>query len=110
MPKEGLSGSLIESLSCLVSSEVSNTSSVQEPDPAVLGDYGPNDGVMVSYVNYHVVNGAVIVAKFGDEGADANAANVLARQYSGRVFEQVPLHQLGIQGGGIHCATQQFFA
>ncbi|KAJ5138198.1 uncharacterized protein N7443_009519 [Penicillium atrosanguineum] len=88
----------------------SDNFSVQEPDPAVLEDYGPNSGVTVSYVNYHVVNGAVIVAKFGDEGADANAANVLARQYPGRVIEQVHLHQLGIQGGGIHCATQQFFA
>ena len=65
----------------------SDNSSVQEPDPAILGDYGPNVGVTISYVNYHMVNGAVIVAKFGDEGADANTADVLARHYPGRVTE-----------------------
>lgn len=84
---------------------------VQEPDPAkVLGeDYFPSSGPSVSYVNYHVVNGAVLIAKFGDEDADREAARIVGEQYPGRKVEQVYLHQLPVQGGGIHCATQQYY-
>ncbi|KAF2172742.1 hypothetical protein M409DRAFT_16705 [Zasmidium cellare ATCC 36951] len=81
---------------------------VPEPDPVkVLGeDYTPELGT-VSYVNYLVVNGAVIVAKFGDDEFDREAARIIGEQHPGRVVEHVRLHQLATQGGGIHCATQQ---
>lgn len=80
---------------------------IPEPDPRrVLGeDYHLESGPTVSYVNYLVVNGAVIVAKFGDEECDWEAARIIGEQYPGRVVEQVCLHQLAMQGGGIHCAT-----
>lgn len=84
---------------------------VQEADPAkVLGaDYFPSAGPSVSYVNFHLVNGAVLVAKFGDESADKEAERIIGEQFPGREVEQVYLHQLAIQGGGIHCATQQYY-
>lgn len=80
---------------------------IPEPDPrkALGNDYDSESGPTVSYVNYLVVNGAVIVAKFGDEECDREAARIIGEQYPGRVVEQVTLHQLAMQGGGIHCAT-----
>ena len=84
---------------------------VQEPDPAkVLGvGYHPESGPSVAYVNFLIVNGAVIMARFGDNAADANAAKIVGDHFPGRVIEQVSLHQLLMQGGGIHCATQQYY-
>lgn len=84
---------------------------MQEPDPAeVLREgYHPESGPSVAYVNFLIVNGAVIMARFGDEVADANAAKVIRYHFPGRVVEQVSLHQLPMQGGGIHCATQQCY-
>lgn len=81
-----------------------------EPDPSFLGlpaDVLADQGATVAYVNYHVVNGAVLVAKFGDEKADQMAVDIIAEAYPGYVIEQVRTRQLAIQGGGLHCATQQ---
>ena len=36
---------------------------------------------VASYVNYYVCNGAVIVAEFGDEDADAIAQDALSRHF-----------------------------
>lgn len=82
---------------------------VPEPDPkAVLGEgYDPESGPCVSYVNYLVVNGGVVMSKFGDAEKDAEAARIIGEHYPGRNIEQVYLHQLAMQGGGIHCSTQQ---
>ncbi|KAM3417691.1 hypothetical protein BST61_g5926 [Cercospora zeina] len=82
---------------------------VPEPDvEALLGeDYDPESGPVASYVNFHIVNGAVIVPAFGQEQRDAEAARLIGEQFPGRKVEQVRLYQLPMQGGGIHCATQQ---
>lgn len=84
---------------------------VQEPDPAkVLGvGYHAESGPSVAYVNFLIVNGAVIMARFGDDAADVNAAKIIGYHFRGRAIEQVSLHQLPMQGGGIHCATQQYY-
>ncbi|KAF7192915.1 putative agmatine deiminase [Pseudocercospora fuligena] len=85
------------------------TIDIQEPDPAkVLGkDYAPETGPSVAYVNFHIVNGAVIVSAFGDPESDSNAAKIIGENFAGREIVQVPIHQLAAQGGGIHCSTQQ---
>lgn len=67
----------------------------------------PEVGPSVAYVNYLLVNGAVIMSAFGDSKADAEAKRIIGGEFPGRVVEQVGLHHLGSQGGGIHCATQQ---
>lgn len=64
----------------------------------------------VSYVNYYVANGAVIAPRFGDEKSDTEAKRILGELFPERVIEQVLLKQLPVQGGGIHCATQQIIA
>lgn len=60
-----------------------------------------------SYVNYYVVNGAVLVPRFGDRRADERAAATLRGLYPGRDIRPVEIHTLAEGGGGIHCATQQ---
>ena len=58
-----------------------------------------------SHANCVVVNGAVIVAQFGDAVADASARATLAAAYPGRVVEQFNVDRLMAGGGGIHCVT-----
>lgn len=60
-----------------------------------------------SYVNYYVCNGAVIGAEFGDDTADAKAADILKQLYPGRQIVSLNVDPIGEAGGGIHCATQQ---
>lgn len=60
-----------------------------------------------SYVNYYVCNGAVIGAEFGDDTADAAAADILQQLYPGREVVSLNVDPIGEAGGGIHCATQQ---
>lgn len=47
------------------------------------------------------------MSAFGDVEADAEARRIIGKEFPGRVVEQVGIHHLGSQGGGIHCATQQ---
>ncbi|MFC9330694.1 agmatine/peptidylarginine deiminase [Kitasatospora sp. NPDC057015] len=58
-----------------------------------------------SYLNFHVVNGAVITAQFGDRPKDAEAARALAAAYPGREVVQIDVDRLMAGGGGIHCST-----
>lgn len=60
-----------------------------------------------AYANYYLCNGAVIAAEFGDAKTDAAAAEALARFYPGREVVTLEIDALGLNGGGIHCATQQ---
>lgn len=60
-----------------------------------------------SYVNYYVCNGGVIAAQFGDEAADAEAAETLAALYPGREIVMLNIDTVGEVGGGIHCATHE---
>ncbi|MFE9396319.1 agmatine deiminase family protein [Streptomyces flavidovirens] len=76
-----------------------------EPDPAELGTRGPD--FLGSYVNYYVVNGAVLLPRFGDRDADDRAASIVRDLHPGRSVVQVDIHTLAEGGGGIHCATQQ---
>ena len=67
-----------------------------------------NPDMLLSYINYLVVNGAVIDVNFGDAATDADTQAKLASLYPGRVVEMINLDNLyGNGGGGIHCVTQQ---
>ncbi|MEV8535543.1 agmatine deiminase family protein [Streptomyces sp. NPDC051211] len=60
-----------------------------------------------SYLNFHVVNGAVITAQFGDAPKDAAARQALAAAFPGREVVQLDVDRLMGGGGGIHCSTMQ---
>lgn len=90
---------------------------ISEPDLDVVGQgeeaatsaeeeypYSP----VRSYVNYHLVNGGIVVPQFGDERADASAMATLRRMFGpDRRAVGVLIKELPSRGGGIHCATQQ---
>lgn len=63
--------------------------------------------LLPSYINYLVVNGAVINVNFGDPTTDADTQAKMASLHPGRVIEMVNLDNLYSGGGGIHCVTQQ---
>ncbi|MFB2582776.1 agmatine/peptidylarginine deiminase [Herbiconiux sp. P15] len=75
------------------------------PAPATLRD--EHGFVDYSYVNHYVLNGGVIACGFGDEVADARAADILASVYPGREVVTVEAREIFARGGGIHCITQQ---
>lgn len=60
-----------------------------------------------SYVNFLILNGAVLVPVFGQKKRDTEAVGVLGELFSGR--EIVPINALDIvrEGGAIHCISQQ---
>ncbi|MFE5331702.1 agmatine/peptidylarginine deiminase [Embleya sp. NPDC056575] len=58
-----------------------------------------------SYLNFHVVNGGVITAEFGDHAKDATAKEALAAAFPGREVVQIDVDRLMAGGGGIHCST-----
>ncbi|MGW0394540.1 agmatine deiminase family protein [Streptomyces sp. NPDC003042] len=60
-----------------------------------------------SYLNFHLVNGAVITARFGDGARDAGARQALAAAFPGREVVQLDVDRLMGGGGGIHCSTMQ---
>lgn len=58
-----------------------------------------------SYLNFHVVNGAVVTAQFGDRAKDHAARQALADAFPGREVIQLDVDRLMGGGGGIHCST-----
>ncbi|HWT95920.1 MAG TPA: agmatine deiminase family protein [Solirubrobacteraceae bacterium] len=78
---------------------------IEVPAPKLTHDeHGPVD---YSYINHLVVNGGVILCGFGEEEADARAADIIGRAYPGREVVLVDARPLFARGGGIHCITQQ---
>ncbi|MFJ9777624.1 agmatine/peptidylarginine deiminase [Kitasatospora sp. NPDC101157] len=58
-----------------------------------------------SYLNFHLVNGGVITARFGDACKDTAARDTLAAAFPGREVVQLDVDRLMAGGGGIHCST-----
>lgn len=78
---------------------------VKLPEPVAIGRRGAE--FLASYVNYYVVNGGVVMPRFGDRKADAAAVSIVRDLYPGRTVVQLAVDALGEGGGGIHCSTQQ---
>ncbi|MFE2560042.1 agmatine/peptidylarginine deiminase [Streptomyces sp. NPDC059352] len=62
--------------------------------------------VEVSYLNYYVANGGVVVPVAGVP-QDEEALAVIAAAYPGRKVVGVRAHAIAFGGGGVHCITQQ---
>jgi agmatine deiminase len=81
---------------------------VEVEEPHVDDLAGELWGVAVaSYANYYLVNGGLIMPRFGVEKLDDEAYEFFKRYFPGREIVQVDLNTLPKLGGGIHCATQQ---
>lgn len=62
--------------------------------------------LVLSYVNFYIANGAIIMPSFNDE-ADQNAAALISSAAPGREVVQIDALDIVAGGGGIHCITQQ---
>jgi len=69
-------------------------------------EYGVDD-FAAGYIGYYVCNNAVIMQSFGDELADENARDIIAKAFPNRTIEQIRIDGIASGGGSIHCATQQ---
>ena len=59
-----------------------------------------------SYVNFYIVNGAVIAPAY-QLPSDAGVAAVLGSAFPDREIVMLPIGSIAIGGGGFHCVTQQ---
>jgi len=66
-----------------------------------------NDDFAAGYINYFVLNGAIIAPQFGDGAADEKARGLLTALYPGRDIVQLDIDAIAAGGGGIHCVTHQ---
>ncbi|AVE03205.1 MULTISPECIES: agmatine deiminase family protein [Pseudomonas] len=64
-----------------------------------------NADFAAGYINYFVINGAVIAPEFGDPVADRRALELLSRLYPKRTVVQLNIDAIAAGGGGIHCVT-----
>ena len=60
----------------------------------------------LSYVNFYIANGAVIMPGF-DAATDARASAILGRAFPGREIVVVPGQAIADGGGNVHCITMQ---
>jgi agmatine deiminase len=60
----------------------------------------------MSYVNFYLANGAVVMPAFGDSN-DEGARIILGQCFPGRDIMQIDALDIVQGGGGIHCITQQ---
>ncbi|MEM7432168.1 MAG: agmatine deiminase family protein [Pseudomonadota bacterium] len=72
------------------------------------GIYHPGtwNGGCSSYINSYLANNAVIVPAYGYD-RDASCVETYQRLYPERTVVQVPINNIAVGGGGIHCITQQ---
>ncbi|MDT3250368.1 agmatine deiminase family protein [Serratia sp. root2] len=66
-----------------------------------------NPDFAAGYINYFVINGAVIAPEFGDAQADGEAFRLLSSLYPEREIVQLNIDAIAAGGGGIHCVTSQ---
>jgi agmatine deiminase len=59
-----------------------------------------------SYVNFYIVNGAVIAPAYG-RPTDGEVAEVLRGAFPDRQIVMLPIGRIAMGGGGFHCVTQQ---
>ncbi|MCE6981147.1 agmatine deiminase family protein [Pseudomonas frederiksbergensis] len=64
-----------------------------------------NPDFAAGYINYFVINGAVIAPEFGDNAADTRAFDLLSELYPDREVVQLNIDAIAAGGGGIHCVT-----
>ncbi|UVJ42187.1 agmatine deiminase family protein [Pseudomonas sp. LS1212] len=64
-----------------------------------------NPDFAAGYINYFVINGAVIAPEFGDRAADSRAFDLLSELYPDREVVQINIDAIAAGGGGIHCVT-----
>lgn len=78
---------------------------IDTPD-SINETFGADD-FAAGYIGYYVCNNAIIMQSFGDNVADKNARDIIAKAFPNRAIEQIAIDGIASGGGTIHCATQQ---
>ena len=60
----------------------------------------------LSYINFYIANGSVIIPKFGCK-QDDEAYNVISEIFADRKVHAIDANEILVGGGGIHCITMQ---
>ena len=76
------------------------------PDP-IRVDNWRQEVLPPSYANFLIVNDAVIVPTYRQPAKDDAALATLARCYPGRAIVPVDCHDIVLEGGALHCLSQQ---
>lgn len=66
-----------------------------------------NEDFAAGYINYFVINNAIIAPEFGDPDADLEAKKLLKTLYPTREIVMLNIDAIAAGGGGIHCVTHQ---
>lgn len=61
----------------------------------------------LSYINFYLANGGVVMPAFGYPQYDNAAKHIFQDEFRGRVITQIEALDVFAGGGGIHCITQQ---
>jgi agmatine deiminase len=78
------------------------TVSLPLPEPIYLD----GERLAASYMNYLVLNGAVLVPSYGQPERDAEALAIIADCYPGREIVGFDCRDIVREGGAIHCMSQ----
>ena len=78
------------------------TVSLPLPEPIYLD----GERLAASYMNYLVLNGAVLVPTYGQSQRDAEALAIIAECYPGREVVGFDCSDIVREGGAIHCMSQ----
>jgi agmatine deiminase len=76
---------------------------VSIPSAHYLGDMR----MALSYVNFYIANGGIVMCSFNDPDYDQAAKNTISALFPDREVVQIPALDIYTGGGGIHCITQQ---
>lgn len=79
---------------------------LEEPDPSKMVS-SEDEEPAISYVNFHFVNGGVVIPQFGDEERDQKALDLMQRLLPDKKIRQVRVNAIPLTGGVLHCVTQQ---
>lgn len=77
------------------------------PSPKKLRSTYLTKDFAAGYINFYVINGAVLLPEFGDKTTDSYAKNTLQELFPDRDIIQLNIDPIAAGGGGIHCSTQQ---
>jgi agmatine deiminase len=73
------------------------------PDPV----YREGNRLPMSYLNFFVTNGAVFVPIYNQSESDSRALEIIGKAYPDRDIQSVDCRTLILEGGALHCLTQQ---
>ncbi|ALG67379.1 agmatine deiminase family protein [Beggiatoa leptomitoformis] len=76
---------------------------IEQPSP----QYYKGIRLTLSYINFYIANGGIVMAAFNDAKYDALAFDVISKAFPMHQVVQVPALEIFKGGGGIHCITQQ---